>query len=218
MTRSEIKTLVLSWLDDPASGYFTDANLNVWCNLATRQVQMLLLQAGQNFYEKAVETNFVIGQADYALPSDFIVEHRLEIVKSGTGVNEDRQALDMITPMQQDFIPISSGTPQAYQIKKDRFTVSPTPDATLLMRLYYSPRVTDLASDSDTPDVPEQYMEYVAILTAYNGFIKDDRVPNNLLAKKIEFETLLKQMAAARTQDKPRQIVTTTNYDSWMLY
>ncbi len=218
MTRGEIKTLVLSWLDDAASTYFTDSNLNVWCNQAQKQVQMMLLQAGQNYYMKPVESLLVINQSDYALPSDFMVEHRLEVVLSGTGVNENRLPLEMITTMQQDFLPITSGDPTAYLMKKDRVTLFPTPRSALTLRLYYSPRVADLGSDSDTPDVPEQYMEYVAILTAYNGFIKDDRVPNNILAKKTDFEMILKKMAETRIQDKPRSIVYTSEWDSGTFY
>lgn len=214
MTRSDIRTLILSWLDDSQSGYFDTTTLNTWINLAQREVQKLLLQAGVNYYATPVTTSTVSGQADYVLPSDFITLHRLEIVISGTGVNENRQPLGPITINQQDLVLISSGIPTNYYIKKDRVTVSPTPDNTYTLRLYYAPRVADLTADGDTPDVPEQFMEYVAVLAAYNGFIKDDRAPDNLIAKKAKYEELLKQQASERTQDISRQVVVTRDYDS----
>lgn len=214
MTRAEIRTLILTWLDDPNSGYFDSTTLNSWINLAQREVQKLLLQAGVNFYMEPVQTLTVLNQADYVLPSDFITLHRLEVVISGTGVNENRQALGPITTNQQDLVQITSGIPTNYYIKKDRVTLSPTPDNAYVLRLYYSPRVADLTGDSDTPNVPEQYMEYVAILAAYNGFIKDDRAPENLLAKKSKYEELLKQQASERTQDVSRQVVMTQSYES----
>lgn len=214
MTRAEIRTLICSWLDDPNQTYFTPAQTNIWINLAHRQVQMYLLQAGENYYMRPVETNCVIGQSDYLLPTDFMVEHRIEVVISGTGINENRLPLVFITTNEQDLIPISTGLPTNYYIKKDRFTVSPTPDQTYLMRLYYSPMVADLTGDSDVPDIPEQYMEYVAVLAAYNGFIKDDRAPNNLVAKKQELEALLKQMSEDRTQDRSRQVVSVLDFDA----
>lgn len=214
MTRLEIRTLILSWLDDTQAGYFTPAQVNVWINLAQRQVQMMLLQAGNNWYMKPVQTIMVTGQYDYVLPADFMVEHRLEVILSGTGPSEVRQPLGMITTNQQDMVSIANGTPQAYYIKKDRVTVSPPPQQGYTMRLYYSPRVVDLTGDSDTPDVPEQYMEYLAILAAYDGFIKDDRSPEILLAKKTKYEELFKQMAVDRVQDSSRQIVQTQDYDS----
>jgi len=215
MTRAQLKTLMLSWLDDPNSGYFSDSECNTWLNLAQRQVQMQLLQAGQNWYMKPVTTTLVVAQQDYALPSDFIVEHRLEIVLSGSGSTENRRPLEPITTNQQDLISIASGTPSHYYIKKDRVTLSPTPDTALTMRLYYSPRVADMTADADSPDVPEQFMEYVAILAAYDGFIKDDRAPQNLVLKKESYEKLLKEMAEDRTQDQSRQVVDVNGFGGY---
>jgi hypothetical protein len=211
----QIRALVLSWLDDVNGTYFTSDQVNVWINNAQKQAQMQLLQAGENYYMRPVETLTVSSQADYVLPSDFMVEHRLEVVLSGTGTNENRQALIPITTNQQDLITIRTGQPTNYYIKKDRVTLSPCPDNQYTLRLYYSPMVVDMSSDSDVPDVPAQYHEYVAVLAAYNGFVKDDRVPNNLSAKMMQFETLLKQMAVDRTQDRSRQVVQVAEYDSW---
>lgn len=213
MTRSEIRTLVLSWLDDTNGGYFTSSQVNTWINLAQREVQLKLLEAGENFYMKPVETTTVSGQADYVFPSDFITLHRLELVISGTGVNENRQPLSPITTNQQDLVAITSGIPSNYYIKKDRVTISPTPNAAYTMRLYYSPKVVDLTSDTDTPDVPEQYMEYVALIAAFNGYIKDDRMAQNLMAKKEKFEKAIERIAEERTQDIARQVVMLNDYE-----
>lgn len=215
MTRGEIKTWVQSILDDPSGTYFTDSVVNTWINLAQRQCQMQLLQAGENYYMRPVETLTVANQADYVLPSDFFVEHRLEVVLSGTGVNENRQPLIPITTNQQDLFTLSVGQPTNYFIKKDRVTLTPIPDNEYTLRLYYSPLIVDLSSDSDVPDIPEQYMEYLCVLAAYNGFVKDDRAPASLSAKLMQFETLLKQMAEDRTQDRSRQVVMTSNYDDF---
>jgi hypothetical protein len=212
MTRTDLRTLVLSWLDDTQGAYFTAAQVNVWLNMAQREVQKLLLQAGENWYMKPVETTMVANQADYVLPTDFMVEHRIEIVLSGSGTTENRQALGPITTNQQDLISIVAGTPTNYYIKKDRVTVSPTPQQGYVMRLYYSPRVADMAADSDSPDVPEQFMEFVAILAAFDGFIKDDRAPTSLVAKKEWYEKLLKEMSEDRTQDQSRQVVMVNDY------
>lgn len=218
MTRAQISTLMMSWLDDTNQGYFTAAQVNVWINLAQRQVQMQLLQAGQNWYVKPVETILVINQADYVLPSDFMVEHRIEVVLAGSGTSESKYQLTPITTNQQDLFNTTTGNPSFYYIKKDRITLLPIPSQALVMRLYYSPRVTDLSADTDSPDVPEQFMEYVALLAAFDGFIKDDRAPDNLMAKKMKYEEMLKQMAAERTQDMPRQIVMVTDYEFGGLY
>jgi hypothetical protein len=213
MTRAQLSTLVVGWLDDPNQGYFTASLVNTWLNLAARQVQQMLLQAGENWYMKPVETLTVASQAEYVLPSDFMVEHRLELVTSGTGTNENRKTLQHITTNQQDQVSIGLGEPSCYYIKKDRIVLSPTPSiGNLTLRLYYSPLATDMAADADEPDVPEQFHEYVAILAAYDGFVKDDRNPGNLVHKKEKYEMLLKQMAEDRIQDTSRQVVQVEDY------
>lgn len=214
MTRSQLRFLVSSWLDDLNQSYFTSDQINTWINLAQRRVQMLLLQAGENWYMKPVETLTVVGQADYVLPSDHMITHRVEYVITGTGTNEVLRPLGEITTNQQDLISKNLGTPSNFYIKKDRITISPTPDqANKVIRLFYSPLVQDLANDADEPDVPEQFHEYVALLAAEDGFIKDDRAPTNLLVKKEKYEALLKEMAEDRTQDVSRSVVQVQDFD-----
>ncbi len=217
MTRAEIRTLVLGWLDDPNGTYFTASLINTWINLSQRKVQIKLLQAGENYYMKPVETLTVASQSDYVLPADFFVCHRVEYVASGTGVNEQRQGLAEITTNQQELISVNLGTPSNYYIKKDRITISPTPDTSnKVLRLYYSPLVQDLSNDADEPDVPEQFHELVAVYAAYNGFIKDDRAPDNLVLLKQDLEKQLTEIAEDRTQDVGRQVVQVQDFDSGM--
>lgn len=212
-TVAQLTTLMISWLDDSLQTYFTPQNTLTWINFAIREVQKQLIMAGQNYYVKPVETVLVVGQQDYILPSDFLKENRLEIVLTGTGYNEERQALSMITLNEQDWANNGLGTPYQYYIKKDRFTVLPTPDTALVMRMYYSPKIADVTSTSDIPDIPEEYMEYVALLAAFNGFIKDDRMPDNLTAKIAEYQKHFASMKNERTQDAVRHVVMTQDYD-----
>lgn len=218
MTRLEIRTLVLSWLDDTQGSYFTSSQVNSWINNAQKEAQKLLLEAGENYYMKPVVTLTSTNQADYVLPVDFFKEHRLEVVVSGTGLNENRQKLVPITTNQQDLISVNAGVPTNYYIKKDRVTLSPVPQNQMTLRLYYSPIVSDLTDDTQSPDVPYQFHEFVAILAALDGFIKDDRSPENLIAKKNEYLKMMKEISEDRTQDQSRQVVATSEYDAGFFY
>lgn len=220
-TVGQLQTLLLTWLDDPLSGYFDSATTLVWLNMAQREVQKQLVMAGENWYVKSVETLTITGQNDYLFPSDFLKEHRIEIVTSGYGTNNEvREPLFCITLNEQDNSGIQgTGQPIQYYIKKDRFTVQPAPAIqNQQIRLYYSYKIPDLVLTTDVPDVPEEFMEYVALLAAYNGFIKDDRAPENLNAKILEYKERLKQMADDRMQDASRHIVETEEYGlgSWV--
>jgi hypothetical protein len=211
---------VLSWLDDEKQGYFNSNDINTWLNLAQRQVQFELLGAGQNWYQIRAVTQTIGSQADYLVPPDFIFLHRFEIIISGYGVpgSENRIALIPMTVNQQDLVPSVLGIPENYILLKDRFSLFPTPQQNYYLRLYYSPKLVDLQNDTDTPDVPEQFMEYIAIVAAFNGFIKDDRAPENLVSKKMEYLNLLKKMTAQRKQDQSRRIIETSSYDYGSYY
>lgn len=221
MQLSDIQNLLASWLDDANQGYFTPAQTLPWIQLAHKQVQLILLNAGQNYYQIPVETYCVTGQSDYLFPSDFLIEHRLEIIlntPATTTYNENRQPLVAITTNQQDQIELALGPPTNYVIKKDRYTVSPTPDLPYLMRLYYSPLVYLIQNPTDVPDCPDQFVELIPLLAAFNGFIKDDRAPANLTQKLEDFKMLVKQLSTNRTQDASRQVVQTEVWDTggWM--
>lgn len=216
MTRAELRTLILEWLDDVNAGYFTTATVNTWINNAQREVQKKLLEAGDNYYLETVQTSTVASQADYVIPDDFVKLHRLELILSGTGVNENRLQLNPITLNQQFDYGNGLGTPIAYALKKNRLTLFPTPDQVYTLRLYYSPRVADMNSDSDIPDVPEDYQELIAIEAAFNGFIKDDRSPAVLIDKQAKYIQQLKQTSEDRKQDRSRRVIETDDVDGFM--
>lgn len=211
MNRGQIRTLAWTWLDDVNGGYFTSDQMNVWINNAQRETQKRLLQAGENWYVTRAETSTVANQFDYALPSDFLKVHRLEIVLSGTSPNEEVSLIEPITINQSDLYPAAPGTPAGYYIKKDRFTLLPAPDTVKTLRLWYSYLVTDLVTDGEEPDVPNQYHEYIAILATLDGLFRDGRDPSPFLEKKRYYEDLMKQDAENRREDQPRSIVVTNS-------
>jgi len=214
MTRGELRTLVLSWLDDANAGYFTPAQVNVFLNNAQRTVQKRLIKAGQNYYVKCVTTSLVVNQADYVLPLNFKKVHRLEIIISGSSPNENVCPLAPITINQQDYIANGAGTPSAYFIKKNRLVLRSVPDQTYSMRMLYSYEVADMELDADEPDCPPAYHELIALHAAEDGFLKDGR-SSELLSKKLEqYKIELDQDAQERNQDVPRMVVQTNNdYD-----
>lgn len=209
MTRLDLRNLVLYWLDDLAGDYFTPTQVNAWLNNAQKEVQKYLLQAGENFYYKCIETTLVTNQQDYQLPEDFYDVLRLEVVLSGLPPNESKRQLPPMTLNQQDMIGTNTSDPYVYVLTKSNLKLFPTPNRALTLRLYYSYRVADMASDIDVPDVPDEYQEAIAIFAAYDGFIKDDRAPQNLVDKYKAYVDLFKKAAEDRSDDQSRQVIVT---------
>lgn len=219
MTLAELRTLVSTWLDDINNGYFTAAQINVWLNNAQREAQKMVIQAFEGHYRKCVETTTVVNQREYQLPDDFKKLTRLECILSGTSFqNEARQRLSKITENQQDFFPDNTGTPISYYFQGDKLVLVPCPDQAKTLRLTYLYRVTDMSADGDTPDIPEDYHEYLAVLATLDGLYRDGRDVGPFLEKKKYYEEQFRRDAEERNVDEPRTVVQTQSDDYESMY
>jgi hypothetical protein len=167
MTRTELRDLARYWLDDEDGGYFTDAMMNVFIYSGLKELQKILINAGESFYTICAETSTVVNQRDYALPSDFLHLDRLERITQGSG------------------------------------------DTASTERLWYSPLVADIASDGAEPDAPAEWHEYISIMAARDGFLKDGRPLTPIESKLGYFEKRLEEVAENRNVDSPRMVVAT---------
>lgn len=213
MNFSQLQTLVLSWLDDPQAAYFTLPQINVWINNGQREVQKLLLKTGDLYYATKMSGTTQTNQGLYALPSDFVKLHKFEIVIAGAGTtNEIRETMAPVTYNQLDQVSQQQGCPAAYNIRRNIVELRPIPDNTYTMYLSQSYRVVDMALPGDLPDVPTDYVEYIAVLATLDGFLKDQRDPSAFVAaKKDKYEMQLKQDAQMREVSQPRQVVVTSD-------
>jgi hypothetical protein len=214
-TLQTLENQVAYLLDDLNFGYFTKTQVDFWINNAQREVQKRLLQTPGNWYVKRVNTGTVYNQSDYALPSDFLKLHRVELVLSGTPPNEVKGPLDSITPNELDQLPPGPGTPSCWYTLQNILSVYPAPDtANQTLRIFYSYLVADMVNATDTPDVPLQYQEFVGLLAAKQGFIKDSRDPAPLMGEIALYEEMMKKDAEQRDVTRGRRIVSTQG-ESW---
>lgn len=209
MNFGQLKSLVSYYLDDLNFGYFTETQVGLWINLAQKEVQKRLIKMGQNYYLKCAQTQLVVNQQEYELPTDFKKEHRLEVILSGTPPNENKQPIVPMTLNQQDLVQQGPGEPRFYTFKRNRLVIYPAPTTAYTMKIYYSYAVSDMVNASDEPDVPEQYHELIALIAAEDGFIKDGRASDLLNKRMKDFEKAMDQDAQERNQDMPRTVVET---------
>jgi hypothetical protein len=209
MTLSQLRTLALDWLDDPSGTYFTQSVLNLRLNLAQRELQKRLISANKEFYLKCVKTNTVAAQQAYAVPSDFIQVLRLEWYEVGTSATSLSNQIMPMTPNQRDLVGTVTGDPQFWTFAKNNILFWPIPDRAVEVHLEYSYLVADMSSDSDEPDAPEEFHEYIAILATRDCLLKDGRPLSPIETKLNDFQTLMKQIADQRNVDSPRRIVVT---------
>lgn len=209
MTFEEMQESVSYILDDLNFGYFTLPQVKRWLNNAQFEAQKILIQSDESWFMKCVQTTCLVGQSDYVLPEDFLKTKRVQIVENTNTSNEIRTQIFPIVLSEQARFPTSNDYPATYYIKKNRLVMVPPPDNTYTIRLDYTYRLAELVNNYDVSEIPIQYHEYVVLLAAIDGFLKDDRSPSSLLAKKTWYEDLFKKDAEDRKIDAPRQVVVT---------
>lgn len=212
MTRSALKTLIASWVDDTAYGYFSETFLNTLLNNAQKYVQQLLIMAGKNQYVICVTTPIFTDQKEYVLPDDFLSVRRVQLITSGFGTtNPIKTNLDDFTMRQDSILFPYKGTPEGYFTRRNRLALTPTPSTSnqWYIEMEYNYLVADMDDDTDEPDVPEEYMELVALVAAYDCFIKDDRVPSTLEKKLRRYEEEFAEFATTRMSTGPRRVIET---------
>lgn len=218
MNFGNIKQMVWSWLDDAQHTYFTDSQVSMWINNAQREAQKQLIQAGENYYTRRSFASLVANSDTYILPSDFMKVNKLELLTSGVAPNEVRQQIGFVTLGQLDRVSMTTGTPYVYTIRKNCIVIRPIPDSVKTIYLDYTYLVGDMSADTEIPDCPAQYHEYLAVLATIDGLLKDQRDPAPLLAKKDFYLSLMKQDAENRNVDYSREVVITDEPSIGMLF
>jgi hypothetical protein len=211
MTRGQLRTLTLGWLNDLNAGFFTEDQINTYLNNAQKEAQKKLLQAGEEYYTVCVTTPVIPNQDCYALPSDFRKLAKLKLIISGFGtVNEEFNILTYSTPMELDAAR-GQGRPELYTIRRNCIILKRTPDSSpYYLGMLYAYMVSDMTSDTQEPDVPPAYHEYLALLATRDGLLRDERAPSNeFLAKLDSYEKLMVEDSKQRDVSAPRYIVST---------
>ncbi len=207
MTFLQLRNLVGAWVVDKNFGFHTTADVNLYLNNALLEVQRRLLRTHSHFYKECIYTTLVVGQKDYVLPDDFLCMYDLWIDLEGTAPNQTTLPLEYIPPSKRhDFLP-QNGTPTHFWMAKDRLWLATPPDEALTLEMLYAPRAPAMTADADTPDVPEEYHELLAIIATQTCFMVDDKVSTLVDEKRQKYEELL---AAYETTmlNAPRYVLT----------
>lgn len=208
MTFLDIQDQVLDWLDDPRASYFTRPIIRKWINNAQTEAQKQLLDANENWYVRCSTTTLVQNQSCYVLPEGFLKLHHLEVVTDNTG-NTQPLVLKHSTQGEADAFRGSQWGPSTFFLEKNCLILRGTPQNVYPLRMHWSRLVSPMTLDSEIPDVPPQYHEYLAVLATMDGKVKDDRDMTNILKKHEYYTQMMTVDKKQRLQDRPRRVVRT---------
>lgn len=207
----QLQDLTLTWLDDVNAGYFTRPQVRRFLNNGLHELQKQLVQANNSWYSLCSQTDTVAYKDSYALPTDFFKLQRLNIFTQGTGTlaSDVSHMVTPMTPVESLSVTQGPGTPVAYFIKKNCLVLRPYPDRAYPLSMIYDYLVSEMVDDTETPDAPIQFQEYIALLATRDGLLRDQRDASQFQAKITMYEELMRQDAAQRNVDAPRSIVST---------
>lgn len=206
MNFGDSQDYVAGFLDDINYGYYTRDQIKTWLNWGQREVQRLLLQAGQNYYLICKKMTAVVGQPDYGLPDAFLKTHEMRVITGGTYPNETYITCAPMTVMQAGAVNQQNGTPAGYVLSKNKFYFDRPPDRAYVCKLRFSYLVADCVQDAEVFDVPDQYLDLVPLLAIKYGFLRDKRKIDEVDEKVKSLALQIRQDANNRQVDAPRRV------------
>ena len=173
MNRGDLRALVREHVNEPTAGFWSDAQLNIYLNLAKDQVTAFMVRLDEDFFELSATFSTAVGTKSYLLPADAMQVNRIERYTTA-----DAYDITMLEPVGHHLLgrngyPFGSNNkPDYYDVRGVQFDLYPTPDAIYPMRLYYDQRQADMSQDSDVPGHPREAHPLIAARAAKMALTK----------------------------------------------
>jgi hypothetical protein len=199
MNRSELRTALRSFLNEDIPGFWTDAQLNTYINLANDRVNSIISATREDYFTISATFSTVAGTKSYSFPTDCRFIRRMEIydpTNEGNIIKLDELRWPRIEANGDWLFPLTTAQPKRYVTRGTQFDLYPTPDAAYPIRIYYDARPATMDSDDDIPTSPSDFHDmivYWAAMLAKKQNEEDDAGYSELFnARKVELiQTLI---------------------------
>jgi hypothetical protein len=199
MNRSELRTALRSFLNEDIPGFWTDAQLNTYINLANDRVNSIISATREDYFTISATFSTVAGTKSYSFPTDCRFIRRMEIFDAsneGYIIKLDELRWPRIEANGDWLFPNAPAQPKRYVTRGNQFDLYPTPDGAYTIRIYYDARPVTLDSDVDIPTSPSDFHDmivYWAAMLAKKQNEEDDAGYSELFnARKVELiQTLI---------------------------
>lgn len=175
---------------DPNGRIWTDSTLNGYINQAVNQIQ----QDGDynwHFNDSVNSESTVIGQAAYALPSNFV---RLE----GGSVKYDNNE---ISPQSYNYLWANNyfdnnGTPNQYALRGDSLYLASKPDSIKTLTYLYRSKLATMAADGTDSGMPNSFDILVTKWAAYLAWSTIEGRADKAVAAAQDYQEAIKGLNA----------------------
>jgi hypothetical protein len=198
-TLSELRTLALQRADKENSRFISTTEANSYINLAYGELYDLLVSQFADYYSTIVSFT-LSGTNTYALPADFYKIRGLDYLIS---------AQNYVTVFPFNFnernrfeVPVSrlvyGQQRRSYRIMGGNLILIPQQDVDGQYRMWYVPRYTRLANDSDVMGNVLDFEEYVVVGAAIMMLMKEESDCQQLVFIKDQLKNRIIEMAKER--------------------
>ena len=213
-TLSEIRQRCRERADMESSQFVTDDELNFYINQSIAELHDMLIQSyGEDYYVKNVTFQTVGQQEAYDLSTvitddDFYKMRAVDAQLNG----DDWFTLQRFNFNERnrfqhfgvwDYLGITN---VRYRVVGNEIRFVPIPDAVVNVRLWYVPRATTLATDTDTYSDFNGWIEYVIVDCAIKMLNKEESDVSVLLAEKQLLKRRIEEAANNRDAGEPESV------------
>ena len=230
MTLAQLRTAVRQRADQVNSAFISDSELNSYINQSYFELYDLLVQKyGDNYYVADPVQITTDGDAQqYALPNGTNFDGADPFYKLlGVDLQLANQNDSFVTirpfnfsdrnryavPNFQSFYGVTN---LRYRLNGDNIWFTPIPASGQVIQIWYVPRMTTLASDSDTADGISGWTEYIIVDAAIKCMAKEESDPSVFMAQKQALILRIEAAAENRDAANPATVADTQYSDfSW---
>lgn len=200
VTLAQLKERVRQRADMENSTFVEDDELVTYINSSIAELHDLLVAAyGSNYFLEDHSFSTVGGTPDYELPADFYKLSGVDVLIAGSdwasikpfNFNERNRSLDVTWGL-------IGGPNLRYRLMGNNLKLSPTPNGTYQIKVWYTPKATELVADADTLNDLNQFSEYVIVDVAIKCLQKEESDVSVLMAQKTELRRRIEIMAENR--------------------
>lgn len=217
ITLAELKRRARERADMENSEFISDSELTSYINTAYLALYDILVSRFEFYYTKQLEFTIPQNEAEFLVPNDFYKLDGLDF-KLGAGQdgwttvtkwnfkerNRNRSLLRL------DYRNVN---PRQYRLIANKIDIQPKDRAAGDYRLFYTPRATRLANDSDTVDAVNGWEDYIVLVAAMKMLAKEESDISAIVLEIRDIEDRIEAMSQNR-DDEPER-VTDMNPFGW---
>jgi hypothetical protein len=232
MSLAELRTAarqradMLNQSGDYTNAFITDTELNSYVNQSYFELYDLLVGAyGENYY---VSSPFYIVTDGvnqfFNLPTDFYKALGVDVQVSSPVANNAWWTLKEFSFAERNKYAVPNTqlyfgiTNLRYRIQGDQLWLNPLPQINQTIRIFYIPRMTTLASDTDTVQGVSGWTEYIIVDAAIKMMQKEESDVSVLMAQKQALLARIEAMAHNRDAGMPSTVADAQSSNSFYPY